>query len=169
MADPNFERAVVLMVEHSDEGALGLILNRPSDIDVVEPLPEWEPLTSQPAVVFFGGPVSQGGVLALGRARQSELADGFSPVIGDIGVVDLHREPGDVALAVDELRVFSGYAGWGGGQLESELEVGGWFVLDALPEDVLSAHPDSLWADVMRRQGGRLARYANYPPDPSVN
>lgn len=168
LGDPNFERSVVLLIEHSDEGALGLILNRPSDIDVVDPLPEWEPLTGQPPVVFFGGPVSQGGVLALGRAREGE-GEGFSPVVGDIGVVDLHQEPDQVAAAVDRLRVFSGYAGWSGGQLESELEEGGWFLLDAAPDDALSDSPDSLWSDVLRRQGGRLARYANYPVDVSAN
>ena len=169
MGDPNFDRTVVLLLEHTDDGALGLILNRPSDIDVTEPLPDWGPLTAQPSVVFFGGPVSQGGVLALGHARDGEGSDGFSPVVGDIGVVDLHQEPAEVASAIDRLRVFSGYAGWSGGQLENELEMGGWFVLDALPEDALSDDPDALWPAVLRRQGGRLARYANYPVDPSSN
>ncbi|HEY3239099.1 MAG TPA: YqgE/AlgH family protein, partial [Acidimicrobiia bacterium] len=92
--------------------------------------------------------------------------DGFQPVLGDyVGIVDLGLEP----QGVDAVRLFAGYAGWGGGQLEAEISAGGWFVLDALPSDPLSAEPEELWREVLRRQGGRLALFAACPPDPSLN
>ena len=67
------------------------------------------------------------------------------------------------------VRLFAGYAGWAAGQLEGELEVGGWYVIDASPQDPLSAQPDDLWREVLRRQDGPLRRLAAFPRDPSTN
>jgi putative transcriptional regulator len=104
-------------------------------------------------------------VIAVARSVEGK-ADGFQPVLGDhVGIVDLGLEPADV----DAVRLFAGYAGWGGGQLEAEISAGGWFVLDALPSDPLSAEPEELWREVLRRQGGNLALFAACPPDPSLN
>jgi putative transcriptional regulator len=172
LGDPNFERTVVFMLEHGDEGALGLVLNRPSDIEVGVPLPEWSRFAGQPSVVFVGGPVSQGSAIALGRVgggAAPPLGDAFEPVLGGVGVVDLGIDPDVLGAALDDLRVFTGYAGWGEGQLEAELEEGAWYVVDALPDDAFSSRPSRLWAAVLRRQPPPLNRVALYPPDLSLN
>jgi putative transcriptional regulator len=171
IGDPNFERTVVLLLEHNDEGALGLVLNRPTAVSVFEPLPEWDGLAASPPVVFVGGPVEQGAAIGLASVAGEDLdsADGFSPVMGSIGTLDLSRDPHDLGPDIDKVRIFAGYAGWGPEQLEGELGADAWLVLDAVPDDVLSADPDDLWAAVLRRQGGDLQLLSYCPPDPSVN
>jgi len=168
LGDPNFERTVVLMLEHNEAGALGLVLNRPSDVALFEPLPEWGALAAAPPVVFVGGPVEQGAAIGLGRRREGVAADGFNPVLGPIGTLDLSLGPDELA-GIEAVRVFAGYAGWGPGQLEGELALGSWFVVDAEPDDVLAGAPDELWSRVLRRQGGDLALVSRCPPDPSLN
>lgn len=170
LGDPNFFRTVVLMLAHGDQGALGLVLNRPTETPLGSPLPQWEDLASGPGVVFVGGPVS-GGTICLARVR-SEVAvpsDAYLPLQGTLGTVDLEADPAFVAPWVEELRVFAGYAGWGPGQLEAEIEQGAWWVLDALPDDAFSEDPEGLWRRVLRRQGGNLALASYFPPDPSLN
>lgn len=167
--DPNFDRSVVLMLEHGEEGALGVILNRPTEVDVADPLPAWAPLAAGPPVVFAGGPVSQESAIGLARATSDEAVDGWAPVDGRLGTVDLSRAPDDIAVGFEAIRIFAGYSGWGAGQLEGELEVGAWIVADALPADALSDEPERLWATVLRRQGGKVAWLALYPPDASFN
>lgn len=172
LVDPNFARTVVLVLAaDADDGAIGVVLNRPSQTDVGEPLPGWERLAASPGVVFVGGPV--GATAAIGVARSTGLGsgDGWSPVVGQLGTIDLGTDPDEVASSgvIDVVRVFSGYAGWGPGQLEEEIAEGAWLVVDAAPDDVLCADPDRLWRLVLRRQGGRVAWLANMPPDPRVN
>ncbi|MGH9185042.1 MAG: YqgE/AlgH family protein [Acidimicrobiales bacterium] len=167
--DPNFERSVVFMIEHSDEGALGLVLNRPSGIELLGPLPEWSRLATEPSVVFVGGPVSQGSAIALARLDRDGPVSGFEPVLGRLGVIDLGEDPDLIGGPVDDLRVFTGYAGWGSAQLEAELDQGAWWVVDAQPGDAFSDDPDTLWRRVLRRQRPPLNRFALYPPDPSLN
>ncbi len=168
LSDPNFFRTVVLMLEHGRGGALGVVLNRPSELEVSEPLPAWAEVAAQPPVVFVGGPVSPSSAICLGRAEP--VADGdWQPVVGPVGAVDLNLAPGEVTPRPEVVRVFAGYAGWGPRQLEAEILSGGWFVVDAEPDDALSQAPDELWSEVLRRQPGRLAIFANYPLDPSTN
>lgn len=172
MADPNFDHTIVLMVEHSDEGALGLILNRPSETDVSELLPGWGSLVTEPSVAFLGGPVSPDAAIGLALSSEPvelEGVDGWIPILPGLGTVDLGRDPVDVRPRVRALRVFAGYAGWAGGQLEGELEVGGWFVADSLLDDALTSEPQSLWRNVLRRQRGSLQWLANFPLDPATN
>lgn len=170
LGDPNFERAVILLLEHNPEGALGVVLNRPSETDVVDPLPTWAALAAHPAVVFVGGPVQVDAVVCLARTDPGAAAPaGWEPVVGPLGVLDLHKEPIEYGDSLDQVRLFAGYAGWDEGQLEGELDEGAWFVVDADPADALSPDPDRLWRFVLRRQGSPLARLANYPPDPSLN
>jgi putative transcriptional regulator len=169
LSDPNFARTVVLLLEHSDAGALGLVLNRPSDTGVGEALPEWAPLAAHPPVVFVGGPVAPATAVCLGRARADAPTAGWEPVLDRVGTVDLNGHPADLFPPVDEVRVFAGYAGWAGGQLEAEIAGGGWFVVDAEPDDALFPLPERLWPAVLRRQGGHLALLANFPLDPSLN
>ncbi len=168
LSDPNFFRTVVLMLEHGEEGALGVVLNRPSELEVSEPLPAWATVAAQPPVVFVGGPVSPSSAICLGRAEHVD-GDDWQPVVGPVGAVDLNLGPGDVTPPPEVVRVFAGYAGWGPRQLEAEILAGGWFVVDAEPDDALSPAPDELWSAVLRRQPGRLALFANHPLDPSTN
>lgn len=169
LLDPNFFRAVVLMVEHSEEGAAGVVLNRPSETELDGPLIDWRDMASDPPLLFVGGPVNTDSAVCLARSAHDARPEGWAPVVDGIGVLDLSLEADQVRRGVDRLRVFAGYAGWGPGQLEAELEEGSWYVLDADPEDVLSSMPGGLWRFVLKRQGGRLALVANFPADPSMN
>ena len=167
LGDPNFDRTVVLLLEHTDEGAVGLVLNRPSGTDLDETGADWDGwdnLAVEPPVVFVGGPVGRTAVICVARLGEGG-AEGFQPLLGDIGLADMARPP----RGTDAVRLFAGYAGWGGGQLESEIGEGAWFVVDALPSDALTDDPEALWAAVLRRQGGRLAMFAHCPPDASLN
>lgn len=170
IGDPNFHRTVVLLLEHNDEGALGLVLNRPTDVSVLDPLPEWEGLAASPRVVFVGGPVEQGAAIGLAQRRPVQSGDdGFSPVLGLIGTLDLSRDPHEVDDTIERVRVFAGYAGWGPRQLEQELASDAWVVVDAHPDDILCDDPGELWHQVLRRQGGDLALLSYCPSDPSLN
>lgn len=174
LGDPNFERAVILLLEHTDDGAVGVILNRPSGAQFIDPLPDWYGFAAYPPVVFVGGPVGQGSAIGLARARRPEPgpnadADGWNQVVGTVGTVDLTLDPDELPVGIEEVRVFTGYAGWGEGQLEEEIDAGAWFVLDAEQDDALSTNPDGLWRSVLRRQRGRVAMFANFPPDPTAN
>lgn len=169
MGDPNFDRTVVFLLEHSDEGAFGLVLNRPTELDLLDPLPQWHSYAAIPSVVFVGGPVEQERAIALARADAARTAAGWNPVFGRIGTLDLNCAPDEIGPGLEDIRVFAGYAGWAGGQLESEIDVGAWFVVDPIAEDLLCDEPESLWEDVLRRQPGSLALYAMCPRDPSLN
>ena len=168
LLDPNFDRTVVLVLEHGDDGAIGLVLNRPTATELAEPLPAWRWKAASPPVVFVGGPVSQTAAIALGRAGGGAVTDGFAPLFAGLGTVDVARDPDDVG-DIEEVRIFAGYAGWGAGQLEGEIDDGSWIVVDAEPGDALSEAPDDLWRRVLRRQGGTTAWLANCPPDPTMN
>lgn len=169
IGDDNFDRTVVLVLEHGPDGALGLVLNRPTDVAVLDPLPEWNGFAAQPSVVFVGGPVEQGAAIGLARAMVGVSADGWSPVVERIGTLDLSRDPSDLSTGIEQVRVFAGYAGWGPGQLEGELDTEAWLVVDVEPEDVLCDDPQNLWHQVLLRQGGDLALLSYCPPDPSSN
>lgn len=169
LRDGNFDRTIVLVIEHDGDGALGVVLNRAGEVPVREVLPAWADRAAPPDVVFEGGPVAEGVAIALGRvATPVPAPTGWAPVLGSVGVVDLSAEP-ETSEGVEAVRIFSGYAGWGPGQLEGELEVGAWYVVEARPEDALGPAPEQLWSRVLRRQGGSLARLALYPLDPSQN
>jgi len=170
LLDPNFVRTVVLMLAHGEHGALGLVLNRPTVTSVSSPLPEWEDLATNPGVVFVGGPVSEGTIcLARVKSEVSVPSSGYLPLQGTLGTVDLEADPAFVAPWIERLRIFAGYAGWGEGQLESEMEAGAWWALDVSEDDIFSEEPGQLWKSVLRRQGGLLALASAFPSDPSLN
>jgi putative transcriptional regulator len=172
LGDPNFERTVVLVLDHGADGALGVVLNRPTGLPVEEILDAWsdQALAAPPAVVFRGGPVSPDAVIGLARTEADDVdASHWRLVLAGVGTVDLAVAPGDQPVAVAGVRTFAGYAGWSPDQLEDELAEGAWIVLDALVTDVFTADADILWHDVLQRQGGKLALLASYPPHPSVN
>jgi putative transcriptional regulator len=143
-------------------------------MDVGDPLPRWERLAADPAVVFVGGPVAPGGAICLATAPDAPDPDmagsaGWTPLLGDLGTLDLESDPDDLGAEVKAVRVFAGYAGWGAGQLEREISVGAWFVLPAMTGDAMSDDPKGLWKRVLRRSGGRLALVASFPADPEQN
>jgi putative transcriptional regulator len=170
LTDPSFERTVVLLIAHEPGGAMGVVLNRATEVRVSEVLVGWGAIADDPAVLFEGGPVQPDSAICIARATSgSEPVPGFQTFYGQLGTVDLGTEPGQVRERVDGVRVFAGYAGWAPGQLEQEIESGSWFTFEALPSDAFVTRPDDLWAIVLRRQGGLLAAVANYPPDPTLN
>lgn len=169
LLDPNFKRAVVLLLHHDEEGALGVILNRPLSVAVGAILPPWHDSVSEPAILFQGGPVGLDGALGLAVLRAGvEPPPAVSPVTPSFGLVDLDAEP-DEAHGILGARVFAGHAGWGAGQLEGEVAAGDWFVFPALPSDAVTPDPTTLWRAVMRRQGGSMAIISTFPDDPSLN
>jgi putative transcriptional regulator len=175
LADPNFDRAVVLLLDHDAEGSLGVVLNRPTPVGVGDVLEAWAALAVAPPVVFQGGPVSLDSALALavvpGEPRPDEDADllGWRRVHGAIGLVDLEAPPELLAAELGSLRIFAGYSGWGPGQLEKELSDGAWYVVESEPGDVSCPDPAKMWRSVLRRQRSELAMVATYPDDPSLN
>jgi putative transcriptional regulator len=175
LGDVNFRRTIVLVVEDDpEEGTLGVILNRPSEIPVQQVLEPWTELVTGPSVLFQGGPVSPDSALALALPRGESEPIGWrslagSKVMSRIGLVDLGAPPELLADGIASLRVFAGYAGWGAGQLEAEIDVGAWLVLDGLPEDAFVKDPGRLYPAVLRRQGGEMALLSTYPDDPVLN
>jgi putative transcriptional regulator len=166
LLDPNFRRTVVLVTEHNDEGAAGLVLNRPSPASVSELVPQLEELVEDEEPVWLGGPVQPNAVLVLGEFV--DPGDAAVPLFGSLGFPSLD-DPEEVVPSTTRRRVFAGYAGWGAGQLEGELERDDWILEPAHADDAFTDAPESLWADVLRRKGGIYELVARIPEDPSVN
>lgn len=175
LGDPNFRRTVVLIVEDDpDEGTLGVVLNRPTEVPLDQVLESWTPLATGPRVVFRGGPISPNSALALALVDGGDEPVGWrsldgTPMMARLGLIDLGAPPELLAGGITSMRVFAGYAGWGSGQLRDEIESGAWFVLPGEPSDAFVADPSGLWRAVLRRQGGDLAMVATFPDDPSWN
>jgi putative transcriptional regulator len=164
LVDPNFYRTVVFLFEHGEDGALGTVLNRPTPEVAADHLPDWRDLITEPAVVFVGGPVRN--EVAVGVAEfEDQEADGG--LFAGIGFIDL-SEPPEPGNPPQRIRVFSGYSGWDSGQLEVELAVDSWFIVDAIADDIFG-DPDNLWSRVLERQPGHLKLYARFPDDLSLN
>jgi putative transcriptional regulator len=166
LVDPNFRRAVVLVVAHDDEGAVGLVLNRPTEAEVAEAVPPLEPLFDPGDLVSVGGPVQPEAVCVLAEWDDPEEAGTI--VFDDVGLMAGDAAVDEVLPATRRRRVFAGYAGWGAGQLEIELEEPSWIMADARVEDVFG-EPRDLWAEVLRRKGGPYSLLATMPEDPSLN
>jgi putative transcriptional regulator len=168
LVDANFWRSVVLVVEHSEEGAFGLVLNRPSETSVGEAVPELETLIDPDEPLFIGGPVQPSTVITV--ARFLDVEDAALAAFADIGVLGTGGPPIEaMADRVVRARGFVGHSGWGPGQLEAELETGDWILEPARPEDIFSPAPRELWSDVLTRKGGSYALVARMPMDPSLN
>jgi putative transcriptional regulator len=165
--DPNFRQAVVLLAEHSEEGAMGVVLNRPSDTQVIDAAPQLSVLADPDEPVFVGGPVQPQSLVVLAEFEDPELA--ALTVLDDIGFVAVGSELEDLAGATRQIRAFAGHAGWGPGQLEAELEREDWIVEPAAREDVFSEAAEGLWNELLQRKGGQFALMARMPFDPSTN
>ncbi|MBB4925460.1 YqgE/AlgH family protein [Kitasatospora kifunensis] len=172
LTDPNFARSVVLLLDHDAQGALGVVLNRPTPVAVNDVLDGWAQLAGAPSVVFQGGPVGLDSALAVAVIPGEPGPEdplGWRRVHGAIGLVDLEAPPQVLAGELGGLRVFAGYSGWTPGQLEAEIAEGAWYLVDAEPGDISCLRPELLWRAVLRRQRGALAMLATYPEDPTLN
>ena len=167
LGDPNFWRTVVLIVEHTDEGALGLVLNRPSDTTVGEALPELRELCDPEQDVLVGGPVATSAVMVL--AEFEDPGDAALIAFEDIGILSTESDPDTAGAGVRAARAFAGHAGWGPGQLDGELERGDWILEPARRSDAFAPDPRELWPEVLTRKGGSYALIARMPADPSMN
>ena len=167
LLDPNFWRTVVLVIQHSEEGALGLVINRPSETSVGDAVPQLEELLDPGDPVFVGGPVQPSAVIVL--AEFEDPSDAALLAFDDVGVLGTSSSPEELTVGVRSGRAFVGHAGWGPGQLDSEVERGDWILEPASLEDAFSAEPRALWSEVLMRKGGSYALLARMPADPSMN
>jgi putative transcriptional regulator len=168
LVDPNFARTVVLIAEHTEDGAMGLVLNRPAETLVDEAVPDLAWLAGDDEHVWVGGPVAETAVIVLAEWDDPELAGAV--VEGDLGFVGADADdPDQLDGAIRRARVFAGHAGWGPGQLEDELAEEAWIVEAPQREEIFCEDPDALWTAVLRRMGSRYALLATMPPDPSLN
>jgi putative transcriptional regulator len=165
--DPNFSRTVVLIAEHNEEGAMGVVLNRESELEVAEAAPALSELVDPDEHVHAGGPVQPTAVVIVAEFEDSQHA--ATLVLDSVGFVAADTDFDALASDVGRVRVFAGLAGWGPGQLESELEREDWIVEAATPDDVFAGDADALWSAVLERKGGQYALVARMPLDPSLN
>lgn len=166
LQDPNFDRTVVLLVDHDLGGTLGVVLNRPSTLPLADHAGEWLPAAAPPTRVFVGGPVQQDRGLALAWWLPGVEPDpAIRRVLDRAGLIDLDDDADKIGSRVSGLRVFAGCAGWGPGQLAAELFEQAWIVVPAEPADVVHPKPELLWADVLARQPGRLSLLARFPDE----
>jgi putative transcriptional regulator len=167
LIDPNFARTVVLIVDHDEHGAMGIVLNRVADADLAEAVPDLADVPEVDELLFVGGPVQESNVLLLADFPDVDKA---APLVtGSIGMVGADTELEELADTVSRARAFAGYAGWGAGQLEAELEEEAWITADPLPGDLLTDEPDDLWSATLNRKGGWHRVIARMPADPSLN
>jgi putative transcriptional regulator len=170
LVDPNFADSVVLLLDVDDNGALGVVLNRPSGVPVHAVLDGWADVVAEPDVLFQGGPVGADGALAVALLRDPEhVPVGFRSVDGRLGLVDLDAPVELLEGSLAGLRIFAGYAGWGAEQLDGEIEEGSWYVVPGHTDDVFRHDTADLWREVLRRQPGEMAWHSTRPVDPELN
>lgn len=190
LAEATFRRTVVIVLDHDEQGALGVVLNRPSPLPVRRVLPQWETAVAPPPVIFEGGPVAADSAVALAAltgpvpSRGPELGPaglgpvglggmeppGWRQVVGSLGLLDVTVPPEEIRDRLAALRIFVGYAGWGAGQLEHEIAADAWYVVAAAAGDVFTDSPETLWRAVLRRQADAgLAIVSTFPDDPALN
>ena len=170
LLDPNFARSVVLVGEHNEDGALGVVLNRPSDTSVSEAVPDLVELLDGDEPIHVGGPVQSSAVLVLAEFEEPEpVATMVMDGVGFLALEDEDEQDPRETPPLVRARVFAGYAGWGPGQLESELERDDWIIEAASPDDVFDEDPSSLWTRALDRKGGQYRLVARMPLDPSLN
>jgi putative transcriptional regulator len=171
---------VILVLDHGEHGALGVVIDRPGGVAVGELLPQWHSVATAPAELFTGGPVARNALIGLVRltsrpeASEGELLErsGWRALVDaerPVGTIDLSSDPALIGALLVGARLFSGYSGWDSDQLEEEIEEGSWYVVPAEARDPISADPEGLWRRVLRRQGGALAVVAGFPEDPAMN
>lgn len=169
LVDPNFARTVIFVLDHDDDGALGVVINRPSELPLRAVLPSWADAVTEPSLLFVGGPVATDSALAVGVSKGHGPGTGFRRLTDGYGLIDLDAEASEVTAGLAGLRVFSGYAGWSPDQLEAEITEGSWYVVGTHDDDLFDPEPGQLWRRILRRQPGELAYVATFPDDPTMN
>jgi putative transcriptional regulator len=165
LLDPNFRKTVVLIAHHDDDGALGLVLSRPSDVPAIDAIPSLEGIPGADGPVFVGGPVQPQSFMAL--AEFADVHEAAAPIFDHVGFMSADAEPEE--LSIRRVRLFAGYAGWGAGQLEAELAEPAWIVVPAERDDPFVDDPEALWREVVNRGGGSISLMKNMPFDPHLN
>ena len=169
--DPNFERSVILMLNHNDEGAFGLVISRPTEVDSFGDdgaLDDWITHTSTPSVFFEGGPVQQNSVIGLARFADDAERPWASAVGAGLHTLDLNSD-GTNGVECAAIRLFVGYSGWGPFQLDAEIADDHWFVIDAQPADAFDREPETMWRRVLEREPIHREWVRNFPDDPNLN
>lgn len=171
LREETFHRTVIYLVEHDEDGTVGLVLNRPTRTPVGQVLPDWQDAVCEPSVVFTGGPVMVDGALCLGRVSGDPAADGpgLRRVRGELATIDLDTDVALITARASQLRVFAGHSGWAAGQLAGELARGAWYVVEGQMADVFSDDPRPMWERVLRRQPPPLSLVSTYPSEPGLN
>jgi putative transcriptional regulator len=165
--DPNFRRTVVLIGQHDEDGAVGVVLNRAAELTVAEAAPPLAPIVAEGDPLFVGGPVEPASAVVLADFTRPEQAQILA--VGSIGFLP-PEVPADALDSLRRARVFAGYAGWGPGQLEQEMaEEGSWIAEPATPEDIFTDDPGGLWSSVLKRKGRDFDLLRLMPLDPSWN
>jgi len=172
LTDPNFLRSVVYLLRHDEEGAIGLILNRPLQLTVgglLEQLTGRKVENQRP--MFCGGPVE--GPLMLLQACQQETVPSIYIASDQERITEICRRDSSADdESASKYRVFDGYAGWGAGQLEDELRTGGWLLWE-IPAEQLFAEPEDLWHNAVRQIGRDILAGGidptKMPQDPAYN
>lgn len=168
MLSDEFNRSVVLIIEHNEHLTFGVNLASRSDLAVFNVMPDWLPAVAKPQALYIGGPLNQQSVVGLAMTKAGvdlEQAPQLNRLANRLAHVDLRAEPGDIADLVEGMRLFAGYAEWAPGQLDDEIERGDWYVTPALPTDVIVPGRTDLWGDVMRRQQAPLPLFSTFPAD----
>ncbi len=170
LRDPNFRQTVILLCEHGPEGALGVVLNRPTEMNITEVLPQVPILEGQPHRVFSGGPVQKDSLLVLYHLNE-EVEDTHAVLDGVYlgGNTETLKRILEVPAEEESFRAYMGYSGWGPGQLENEMKSGSWLIMPAKPQFVFENQPSELWVDVLQTFGDEYSMYAHMPVDPSLN
>lgn len=173
LGDPTFERTVVLLVGEYDDGFQGVILSEPTRDDVRTVLPKWWRSALPPRKLHRGGPCDPDLVLCLAVGRKDLDIDGLA-VVREYAHQTLYRvegevDPDDMLARVSGVRLFRGYAGWDPGQLEYEIALGAWLVLESLPTDAVTSTSATLWREVLSRQEGAAAFLRACPDNPLRN
>ena len=168
LPDPNFERTIILLTEHNQDGSVGFVLNRPSESLVTEVMAEIKDIESK---IFIGGPVQQDTLHFIHRhsgiSGSIEIGEGIFWG-GNFEQILLLIETKQ--LAILDIKFFLGYSGWSPGQLEEELKADSWIVSDRVTQDlVFETLPEMMWKKSLQSLGGRFSVYSNYPVDPSMN
>lgn len=170
ISDGVFDRTVVYLIDVDDDGALGVILNKVSDFHLERVLPGWETMVSRPRALYDGGPVMPQGAICLATTVDpDEEPPGWRRVGGRIGLLHLDTPRELVEGAFSDMRIFAGHAGWSKWQLQSEINRGSWYVVQAEHADIFGPAPQNLWRRVLHRQGGRLAMYSTWTDLPHLN
>ncbi|AKK12179.1 YqgE/AlgH family protein [Corynebacterium uterequi] len=170
--DDRFARAVVLIIEHNEAMTVGVNLTQRSELAIYNIMPEWLPAVAKPQALYIGGPVNQQAVVGVGRTKLGvDMAK--EPVLNRLANrlahIDMRADSAHISEIMDGIRLFAGYCEWAPGQLDAEIDNGDWFVVPALPGDVIMPARADLWGDVLRRQPMPLPLFSTYPVDPSLN